>query len=74
MSKFRFGLGPSASNVVVVLYVFGTLLMRFLLEQQLQGRFVISLAMGAFALLFLWAMIRSKVLNHALLGLAEKIQ
>ncbi|HRD80052.1 MAG: hypothetical protein IAE84_18600 [Saprospiraceae bacterium] len=74
MSKFRFGLGPSASNVVVVLYVFGTLLMRFLLEQQLQGRFVISLAMGAFALLFLWAMIRSKVLNPTLLGLAEKIQ
>lgn len=74
MSKFRFGLGPSASNVVVVLYVLGTLLMRFLLEQQLQGRFVISLAMGAFALLFLWAMIRSKVLNPTLLGLAEKIQ
>lgn len=74
MSKFRFGLGPSASNVVVVLYVFGTLLMRFLLEPQLQGRATISLAMGGFALLFLWAMIRSKVLNPTLLGLAEKIQ
>lgn len=74
MKKLKFGLGPAASNVVVVLYVLGTLLIRFLLEPQLQGRFIISLVLGAFALLFLWAMIKSKVLNPTLLGLAEKIQ
>lgn len=63
-----------ASNIVVVMYVFGTLLMRFLLEPQLQGRYVLSIMMGAFALIFLWALIKSKVLNPTIFGLAEKLQ
>jgi len=74
MNKLKFKLGSTASNILVVLYVFGTLLMRFLLEPQLQGRFIISLAMGAFALLFLWAMIKSKLLNPTIFGLSEKLQ
>lgn len=74
MTKLKFGLGPTASNIVVVLYVFGTLLMRFLLESQLQGRYVLSILMGGFALLFLWALIKSKVLNPTIFGLSEKIQ
>jgi hypothetical protein len=74
MTKLKFRLGSMASNIVVVLYVFGTLLMRFLLEPQLQGRYVLSILMGGFALLFLWALIKSKVLNPTIFGLSEKIQ
>lgn len=74
MTKLKFRLGSMASNIVVVLYVFGTLLMRFLLEPQLQSRYVLSILMGGFALLFLWALIKSKVLNPTIFGLSEKIQ
>ncbi len=74
MTKLKFGLGPVASNIVVVAYVFGTLLIRFLLEPQLQGRYVLSIMMGVFALIFLWALIKSKVLNPTIFGLAEKLQ
>lgn len=74
MKKFKFGLGPTVSNIAVVLYVFGTLLMRFILEPQLQGRFVLSIMTGAFALIFLWALIKSKVLNPTLFSLSEKFQ
>lgn len=46
-----------------------TMLLRFLLEPQLQGRYLISMAMGAFALLFLWALIRSGFIKPTLMGL-----
>jgi hypothetical protein len=57
------------SNVFVVVYIFVTLWARFVLEPQFRGQYIISLAFGAFALLFLWAVIRTGIITPTLLGL-----
>lgn len=57
------------SNVFVVVYIFVTLWARFVLEPQFRGQYVISLAFGAFALLFLWAIIKTGIITPTLLGL-----
>ncbi len=62
-------LGQKASDVFVVVYITATLLMRFLIEPQLQGRYMISVALGGFALLFLWALVKSKFLSPSWFGL-----
>jgi predicted ferric reductase len=51
------------SILFIIVYLMGTLFLRFVIEFQLQGAFLISLTLGAFCLLFLWAMIRSGFLN-----------
>jgi hypothetical protein len=61
------------SNVFVIVYIGVTLLIRFILEPQLQGRFLISVGLGLFALLFLWALIRSKVIRPSFMGLDKMI-
>jgi predicted ferric reductase len=57
------------SNIFVIVYAVLTLIVRIMLEQQLQGQYLISIGMGAFALLFLWALIRSGFLKPTILGL-----
>lgn len=51
-------LNRTQSAIFVTLYIVGTLFLRFKLEPQLQGVMWISLAMGGFGLLLLWALIR----------------
>ncbi len=60
------------SRIIVVLYIGGTLFIRFLLEPQLQGRFVYSIALGLFALLFLYALIKSRLLRPNWFGFEQK--
>ena len=60
------------SDIFIAIYLAITLLIRFYLEPQLQGRFLISIALGAFALLFLWALIKSKVLRPNYFGLLKR--
>lgn len=62
-------MNATTSNVFIVLYTALTLLVRILLEPQLQGQYLISIGMGAFALLFLWALIKSGILRPTILGL-----
>lgn len=62
-------MNPSFSNIFVIIYIVATMLLRFLLEPQLHGRYLISIAMGVFALLFLWALIRSGFIRPTLMGL-----
>lgn len=65
----KFGLGQKASDVFVVIYIGVTLFIRFMLEPQLHGHFLISIGLGLFALLFLWALSRSKIINPSWFGL-----
>ena len=65
-------LGPKSSDYFIVIYLVLTLLLRFFMEPQLQGNMLISLAIGAFALLFLWALIKIKILNPTYFGLFDK--
>lgn len=62
-------LSPRASDWFVVVYITATLALRFMLEPQLQGYYLVSLALGAFALLFLWALIKSKFLQPTYFGM-----
>lgn len=64
----RFSLGPRLSDWFIAVYLTITLALRFFLEPQLQGYYLVSLALGAFALLFLWALIKSKVLRPTYFG------
>ncbi len=57
------------SNVFVAVYILATLFLRFYLEPQLQGHFLISVLLGAFALLFLWALVKSKVIQPTIFNL-----
>ncbi|MEL6660871.1 MAG: hypothetical protein AAFY48_04435 [Bacteroidota bacterium] len=64
----RFSLSPAASDWFIAIYLTITLGLRFFLEPQLQGFYLISLGLGAFALLFLWALIKSKMLRPSYFG------
>ncbi len=64
----RFSLGPKASDWFIAVYLTITLGLRFILEPQLQGYYIISLGLGLFALLFLWALIKSKILRPTYFG------
>jgi hypothetical protein len=68
----KFGLGQKASDVFVVIYIMATLYIRFLLEPQLKGHLIISVGIGLFALLFLWALSKSKIINPSWFGLTGK--
>lgn len=63
------GLGQKASDVFVVIYILITLYIRFILEPQLGGHILISIVIGLFALLFLWALSKSKLINPSWFGL-----
>lgn len=57
------------SNVLTVVYIVVTLFLRIYLEPQFQGNYFISLLLGLFAILFLWAMIKSDFIRPTLFGL-----
>jgi low temperature requirement protein LtrA len=59
------------SNIFVVVYAALTLIVRIMLEPQLQGQYLISIGMGVFALLFLWALIKSGFVKPTILGLEK---
>jgi len=62
-------MNPSISNIFIVIYAALTLFVRIILEPQLQGQYLISIGMGAFSLLFIWALIKSGILRPTILGL-----
>ncbi|MEO1435405.1 MAG: hypothetical protein AAFV80_07705 [Bacteroidota bacterium] len=64
-----FQLSPKASDIFVAMYLLATLFLRFVLEAQLGGRVLPSLGLGAFALLFLWALWKSGYLQPTWFGL-----
>ena len=67
----KFGLGRKASDIFVIIYLAGTLLLRFLVEPQLQGHLLISIGIGLFALLFLWALSKSGIINPSWFGFID---
>lgn len=70
----KFQLGKTTSDIIITIYILGTLFLRFLLEPQLQNFYLISILLGCFGLLFLWALIKSKYLNPGWFGLLEPKQ
>ncbi|MEM0993755.1 MAG: hypothetical protein AAF847_13890 [Bacteroidota bacterium] len=70
----KFRLGKIASDIFVTFYVLLTLFFRFQLEAQLQGQFLLSIALGAFALLFLWALYRIGFIQPTWFGLHKGVK
>lgn len=65
-------LGKLPSQVVFVLYIVATLYFRFLVEAQFQGFWWVSILFGALCLLFLWALVKVRVLNPGWIGAGSR--
>ena len=70
-TNMKFQLNSVLSDIFIAVYLLATLWLRFALESQLNGNVLISLLLGGFALLFLWAMIKSKFLKPTFFGLIK---
>jgi len=68
----KFQLSPFLSDFFIGIYLLATLLLRFYVEPQLGGNTLASMILGALALLFLWAMIKSNFLQPNFFGLLKK--
>ncbi len=66
-------MSAALSNIFVILYAASTLFLRIFLEPQLKGNFVVSIILGILAILFLWALIKSKFIRPSLLNLDKII-
>ena len=62
-------LGRKLSDLFVAVYIISTLFLRFYLEPQLNGQFLISVGLGVIALLFIWALAKSKIITPSFFGL-----
>lgn len=56
-------LNKTISRIFVVLYLAGTFTWRFMFEAQLLGSVLMSMVIGILFLIFLWALIKVKILN-----------
>lgn len=56
-------LGKIPSRIFIGAYILGTLYLRLMLEPQLQGHTLISVGLGLFGLVFLYALIKSRFLR-----------
>jgi hypothetical protein len=63
-----FSLSPKASDWFIAAYLTLTLALRFYLEPQLQSCYMVSVGVGLFALLFLWALVKSGFLQPTFFG------
>lgn len=70
--KFKLQLNSTLSDSFIALYLFAFLFFRFQIENQFQGRYLISLLFGGLTLFFLWVMIKKKILNPNYFGLLGK--
>lgn len=68
-SSMKFSIGRKASDIIASLYIIGTLFLRLQLEHQLDGRYFLSIALGLFGLLFLWALVKIGLLNPSFFGM-----
>ena len=65
-------LGKKASDWFVAIYILATLFGRMWIEPQLQGHPFISIGLGIFALVFLWALYKIKFINPGWFGLKRE--
>ncbi|MEM8908217.1 MAG: hypothetical protein AAGD05_10265 [Bacteroidota bacterium] len=64
-------LNKTNSDRGIVIYLGLTLILRLLLEPKLRHHYFISIALGSFCLLFLWALVKSEILNPGWFGWLE---
>ena len=62
------------SNLFVIGYLGITLLLRLIVEPQLKGYRAISVLFGVFGLLFLWALMKNRIITPTILGLDQYVK
>ena len=60
------------ADIILVLYLMGTLYVRFVAEDSLANHPFISIGVGVVMLLFIWALIKVKILKPNYFGLMKK--
>ena len=60
------------ADIILVFYLLSTLYVRFLVEESLVNHPFISMGVGVVMLLFIWAIIKVKVLQPDYFGLLKK--
>ena len=65
-------IGRKASDWIVAIYLIFTLWGRWYIEPQLQGNLMISVGLGVFALVFIWALAQSRIINPSFFGPGSK--
>lgn len=60
------------ADIILVLYLLGTLYVRFIVEERLINHPFISIGVGVVMLLFIWALIKVKILKPDYFGLLKK--
>jgi len=68
----KFQLGSKASDIFITIYLVCFLCFRFSIENQFRGKYSISMLFGVMTLLFLYALIKNKILNPDYFGLMRK--
>lgn len=59
------------ADIIITIYLLGTLLLRIMAEPALENHPFISIAAGLVLLLFLWALIKTKILIPNYFGLLK---
>lgn len=62
----------TAADIILTVYILGTLYLRFKLEASMENHPLISLALGLVMIGFIWALIKIKVLQPNYFGLVKK--
>lgn len=67
-----FQLNSKTSDIIIAIYLIAMLFFRFQIESQFRGKYMISIFFGIMTLLFLYALIKNKILNPTYFGLMKK--
>ena len=65
----RLRINPLASDIIISIYIFATLYLRFKWESQTATSPMLSIVMGFCFVLIIWALIKLKILNPNWFGL-----
>lgn len=68
----KYQIPPLASDIIITIYIVGTLLWRFIYESYYQVTPGLSIVLGLSFLLVLWALIKLKILNPNYFGFFKK--
>jgi len=60
------------ADIIITIYLLGTLLLRIMAEPALEKHPFISIAVGVVLLVFIWALIKTKILVPNYFGLLKK--
>ncbi len=65
-------LNSKVSDIIITLYLIAMLFFRFQIENQFQGKYIVSIFFGVMTLFLLYFLVQKKVLNPDFFGLLQK--